>query len=209
MTPVLAAVYEELVARADAPPHADTTRPMVRGFLERTGRLPADHPHAPFRLAAAWEDTLCRDGIAARIAAELEDPSERDLAVLLSRAHRGVFRFETVGERRVVHDLWSGASFLLVPRDDIGRAVSGDNLGSLCIGRVAGAADGCVFLPGALFQDPEATVFIEAVLKASAEREVRDATVFESLLHMDFVLRTMSRPRPEYAYRVELVGAKR
>lgn len=209
MTPVLAAVYEELVDRAHLPPHAEAAHAWVQEFLERTGILPADHPQAPFRLAAAWEDALCRGGLAASLAAELEDPAERNLALLVTRNQRGVFRFDTVGGRHFVHDLWSGASFILLARDDIGRAISGDNLGSLCIGRVVGASDGCAFLPGAVFQDPQASGAIETLIAAAAERDMEGDDVFDRLLRMDFTLRTMSRPRAAYAYRVEALRGTR
>lgn len=209
MTPVLAAVYEELVDRAHLPPYAERANAMVRDFLGRTGILPADHPQSPFRLAAAWEDALCRGGLAASLATELEDPAERNLALLLTRNQRGVFRFETLGGRHFVHDLWSGSSFILLARDDIGRAIPDDNLGSLCIGRVVGASDGCAFLPGAVFQDPQASGAIESLIQAAAERDMDGDDLFDRLLRMDYTLRTMSRPRAAYAYRVEGLGGTR
>ena len=203
MTPVLSAVYDELLRRANGQPHAGLARVLVRRFLERTGTLPPDHPQAQFRHAAAWEDALCRGGLAASLVRELEDPAEKNLASLLTRAHRGIFRFDTLGTRHVVHDLWSGAWFILVARDDIGRAVSGDNLGSLCQGRVVGASDGCAFLPGAVFHDAAATGCIAGVLKTAAERDLDADLLFDSLLRMDHTLRTMSRVRAAYAYRLE------
>lgn len=205
MTPVLSAVYEELIQRANAPPHAGLARVLVRRFLERTGTLSPDHPQGRFRLAAAWEDAMCSGGLAGRIAADLDDEAERNLALLLERAHRGIFRFDTLGERHVVHDLWSGAWFILVARDDIGRAISGDNLGSLCQGRLVGASDGCAFLPGAIFHDASATGCIEHVLTAARKQSVDDEVLFDALLRMDHALRTMSRVRPAWAYRVEAI----
>ena len=208
MTPVLSAVYDELLQRANRQPHAGLARVLVRRFLERTGTLPPDHPQAQFRHAAAWEDALCRGGLAAQLMGELDDEAERNLALLLTRSHRGIFRFDTLATRHVVHDLWSGAWFILVARDDIGREVSGDNLGSLCQGRVVGAADGCAFLPGAIFHEAGATGCIEAVLKTAAERNIETDLLFDTLLRMDHTLRTMSRVRAAYAYRLEALEPK-
>jgi hypothetical protein len=209
VTPVLSAVYEELIQRANAQPHAGLSRVLVRRFLERTGKLPPDHPQASFRHAAAWEDAMCSGGLARQIAPDLDDPVERNLTLLLERAHRGIFRFDTLGARHVVHELWSGAWFILVARDDIGRAVSGDNLGSLCQGRVVGAPDGCAFLPGAIFHDAAATGCIESVLQAARKESIDDNTLFDALLRMDHALRTMSRVRPGWAYRVEVLRGVR
>jgi hypothetical protein len=203
VTPVLTAVYEELVQRANGQPHAGLARVLVRRFLERTGSLPPDHPQARFRHAAAWEDAMCGGGLAGRLAEELDDRAERNLAMLLTRAHQGIFRFEPLGARQMVQDLWSGAWFILVARDDIGRAVSGDNLGSLCQGRLVGANDGCAFLPGAIFHDAQATQYIEQVLQAASSAALPGPGLFDALLRMDHALRTMSRVRASRAYRAE------
>ena len=146
---------------------------------------------------------MCRGGLAARLAPELDDPAEANLALLLTRAHLGIFRFDRIGSRAMVQDLWSGAWFILVARDDVGRAVSGDNLGSLCQGRLVGANDGCAFLPGAIFHDAQATGHIELVLKAAEQQQMTSDALFDALLRMDHALRTMSRVRASRAYRVE------
>jgi hypothetical protein len=207
VTPTLTAVYDELVRRASSAPHDAAGRSWVRRFVERTGSLSPEHPGSERRLAAAWEDALCRGGLAARLHDELEDPAERDLAALIARAHRGVFAFESAGTRRVVHDLWSGASFVLVARDDVGREVRGDDAGAVCQGRVVGATDGCAMLPGVVFHAPAATPLVETVLAAAAERDLATDEVCDALLRMDFEYRTFTRVRPAFVYRADKLGA--
>ncbi len=205
MTPVLSAVYDELIARATTPPHAEPFDRWVQGFLARTGVFPADHPESVRRLEAAREDALCRGGWAARLLPRLSDPGEQTLASLIPRAHRGVFSFETVAGVHVVQELLSGAAFVLVRRDSVGREVVDDNLGSLCVGRIVGASDGCAMLPGVVFHRADATACIESVVKVARDRGVPADQVCDALLRMDFALLTMSRIRPAFAYRPELL----
>ena len=202
MTPVLSAVYEELLERANSTPYEDKTRSWVRAFLERTGTFHADHPCALYRLAAAWEDALCRGGLAAALLQRLHDEAERSVARLVTRAHRGVFRFETEAGRHLVHDIWSGASFMLVGRDDIGREVAGDNLGGVCQGRVVAAADGCALLPGVVFHAPEASADITAAVHHASTLGMATDDLLDALLRMDHAYRTLSRVRPQFAYRL-------
>jgi hypothetical protein len=173
----------------------------VQRFLGKTGLFPADHPSAPNRVAAGWEDALCRGGLASKMLALLEDHAERDLCGLIIRAHRGLFRFETIAGRHLVHDVYSGASFLLVARDHIAREMMDDNLGGLCQARVVGAADGCAMLPGVVFHAAEATEHIEKVLDSAHELQLSTDEVCDALLRMDHTLRTMSRSRAAFAYR--------
>lgn len=203
MTPVLWAVYDELVERAAAPPVEPRARAWTLEFLERTGHFPSDHACAQYRLAAAWEDALCRGGFARELLPSLTDAAEKSLALLLTRAHRGIFQFDFVAGHQTVHDLWSGASFLLVARDDIGREVPGDNLGGICQGRVVAAADGCAILPGVVFHSADATGDIHRVLQVAAERQLDTDSICDALLRMDHALRTLSRVRASYAYRPE------
>ncbi len=206
MTPVLSAVYNELLERANSTPHKEKARSWVYAFVERTGSFVADHPCTPYRLAAAWEDALCRGGLASALLGQLHDHAERTIAQLLTRAHRGVFRFETEAQHHLVHDLLSGASFMLVARDDIGREVAGDNLGGMCQGRVVAAADGCAMLPGVVFHAPEATAQIVAVVRHGLKLNMASDEVLDALLRMDHSFRTMSRVRPQFAYRVQALG---
>ncbi len=203
MTPVLSAVYDELISQATRAPVAAEFDAWVKRFLQRTGTFSADHPEALRRLDAAREDALCRGGWAARLAGTLSDPAEQTLAALLPRAHRGVFLFEQVGARHVVRDIATGAAFLLVPRDSVGREIIDDNQGSVCVARVVGGADGCALLPGVVFHRADATPYIEQVTAAARACGMQVDDVCDALLRMDHALQTLSRVRPAFAYRAE------
>src|SRR3954470_17949219 len=86
VTPALSAVYDELLVRAAAPPFAERAETSKEQFLRRTSST-ADPGESEERLRAAWDDVLTRGGLAGAIADALEDPSERALARVLSRAH--------------------------------------------------------------------------------------------------------------------------
>lgn len=203
MTPVLSAVYDELVAQATSPSVSEQFDAWVRRFLAHTGTFPADHPEGARRLDAAREDALCRGGWAARLAGSLSDPAEQTLAALLPFAHRGVFVFEQAGGYRIVRDILSGAAFVLVARDSVGREIIDDNQGAVCVARLVGAADGCAMLPGVVFHRADATPFIHAVTDEARSRGMGADEVCDAMLRMDYALQTLSRVRPAFAYRVE------
>ncbi len=206
MTPVLSAVYDELLARAMQPPEADGFERWVQAFLRRTGRFDAGGVEAARRMDAAREDALCRGGWAARLAGGLSDPAEQSLAALLPRAHRGVFVFDRVREHRIVRDILQGGAFLLVPRDSVGREVIDDNEGAVCVARLVGGMDGCAMLPGVVFHRADATPHIVEVVATARERGMAVDDVCEALLRMDHALQTLSRVRPAYAYRSEALA---
>lgn len=208
MTPVLSAVYDELVTRACTEPWQARARQWVEQFIARTGQFPADHPQASQRMAAGWEDALCRSGLGRELALLLDDQAERELAAVVLRSHRGVFAFELVGRFHLMHDLISGASFILVARDSIGREVQGDNFGGLCQARLVAGADGCAMLPGVVFHLPEATAAIRDVIAFAHQQRLSTDAICDALLRMDHQYRTMSRVRPAYAYRCEALVPK-
>lgn len=203
MTPVLSAVYDELVARALRSPNSFEFEVWVKRFLERTGSFPPDHPDSPRRLDAAREDALCRGGWAAQLAAELSDPAEQAMAALLPRAHRGAFLFEPVGPHHVVRDIISGAAFALVPRDSVGREILNDNEGAVCVARLVGGADGCAVLPGVVFHRADATPHIREVTEQALARGMAGDDICDALLRMDHAMQTLSRVRPGFAYRAD------
>jgi hypothetical protein len=209
VTPVLSAVYDEMLAWASAPPLAHAANQWVRAFLDRTGRFPQEDPVAATRLTVAWEDALCRGGLARRLLTGFSDPAERQLGQMVAVAHRGVFSFDRVGVHCLLHDLVSGAAFVLVAGDTIARGVVDDNLGALCQARIVGAPDGCSMLPGVVFHQADATSCIEQVVQHAREQGMTADALCDALLHMEFALRTMSRGRPALAYRPEALTPQR
>lgn len=206
MTPVLSAVYDELVERAAREPFAERSQALRQAFFDRSGRYEPDHPSAGSRDAAGWEDALVRGGLALELSAGLDDVAERGIALALSRAHRGVFAFERVGQTVIAHDLWSRAQFLMLPRDDVSRELSRGGLtpdSPPCQARLLASPDGCAVLPGTVFHPADARPDIERVLSVarSGARDTDD--VLDSLLRMEHTWRTLSRVKVGYAYRPE------
>lgn len=206
MTPVLSAVYEELVERAARAPISSRSQALRRAFFERSGRYEADHPSAASREAAGWEDALVRGGLAAELAEGFDDAAERGIVLALAGAHRGIFVFERAGDSMVARDLWSRAEFLVLPRDDVARelvhgALASDSL--LCQARLLASPDGCAVLPGTVFHPADARDAVERVLSAARAEARNTDDVLDSLLRMEHTWRTLSRVKIGYAYRPE------
>lgn len=201
MTPALSAVYDELVARAAAPPLARETEPLRDAFERRTGLFPADHPRRAARDAAAWEDVLVAGGFAHRIGDALEDPGERAMADVLGRGQRGIFRIAAEGAHRFVVDLFGGGAFALLARDEIARA-DGSADDSLFVGRVVAGTDGCAVLPGIVWLPGEATELVAPIVAAAHERGMTVESTAETLLRMDCAYATLSRVKAAYAFRL-------
>ena len=206
MTPALSAVYDELLARASAPGLRDRASALRAAFLKRTSSsTPAGLSEPEDRERAAWDDALTSGGLATELAGGLDDPSERALARVLSRAHRAVFRMSRLGAHRAAHDILSGASFLVLPRDDIGREVlasEGDDE-VLFEARVVAASDGAAMLPGVIFHPPDATSLIYDILTAGKQRGMSRGDLCDALLRMQHSFRHLARIKIGYAYKVE------
>jgi hypothetical protein len=207
VTPALSAVYDELLLRASSPPFDGDARRHREQFEARSGSLPPDHHARAQRDAASWEDALVAGGLALRIAATFDDPAERSLLHVFSRAHRGVFVPTRVGAAPCLRDLWGGGVFLLLPRDDVGRAL-GEVEGVPFVGRIVAGADGCAVLPGRVWL-PEASLPLlpEIFREARARRLLTDA-VAEGLLWMEHLMATLSRIKPQYAFRPEALDRR-
>ncbi len=206
MTPILSAVYDELVERAARAPLSDRSQALRQAFFDRSGRYDPDHPSAGSRDRAGWEDALVRGGLARELAGGFEDAAERGVALALSRAHRGIFVFDRLRESIIARDLWSRAEFMMLPRDDVARELSRGGQAAdapLCQARLLASPDGCAVLPGTVFHPADARDAIERIL-VTARAEARGTDdVLDSLLRMEHTWRTLSRVKIGYAYRPE------
>jgi hypothetical protein len=212
VTPTLRAVYDELVERAAQPPFGEQARELRAAFLNRCGRLDPSDPAAEGREAAAWEDALVRGGLALRVGAGLEDPSERATAASLAHAHRGIYVFRELGQALIALDLWAGGEFVMLPRDDVGRelAAAGKRADSpLCQARLLATPDGCAVLPGTIFHPLEARAHLDATLSEARARQLETDAVLDAVLKMEHTWHTLSRVKPAYAYRVEALPPAR
>lgn len=202
MTPALTAVYDELLTRAAAAPFEALAQRQRADFEQRTGAVPPEHPARSARDAASWEDTLVAGGLARQIAATLDDPAERSLALVFARAQRGVFVPVRHGSAPCLRDLWGGGEFLLLARDDVGRAL-GEVEGVPMVGRIVAGADGCAVLPGRIWLPAEVLALLPEILRAARARSFDTDALAEALLWMEHLMATLSRIKPQYAFRAE------
>jgi len=209
VTPALFAVYDELLNRAAAPPVEARARALRDAFLRRTSALPLLESVQEDRMVAAWDDALTTGGLASELAPGFKDAAERALAKVMRRAHRGVFRLERVGVHPVAFDLVSGASFVLLPRDDMARNLAADldRDAPLFEARIVAAADGCACLPGVIFHPPDASALIDQIVVAGRQRGMGRDALCDALLRMQNAFSRLSRVKIGYAYRVEALDA--
>lgn len=209
MTPALSAVYDELLARASEPPVEARARALREAFWRRTSILPPTGTSEPEdRVLAAWDDALTSGGLAAELAPGFQDAAERALARVLPRAHRGVFHLQRAGGHILAADLISGASFILLPRDDVARGVAAsEDDAPLFEARIVAATDGCATLPGVIFHPPDATVLIEQIVRTGRQRGMPRDALCDALLRMHHAFFNLSRVKIGYAYKVEALEA--
>jgi len=209
VTPALTAVYDELLARASAPPHAERAITLRDAFLRRTSSSSRAAVEPEDRFRAAWDDALTTGRLARELAESFDDPSERALARVLSRAHRGLFRMSLFEGYRIAEDALSGASFVVIARDDIGREVLalGGEDSPLFEARIVAAADGCAMMPGIIFHPPDATSLIGEIVRAGHQRGLSRLEICDALLRMQHTFRNLSRVKIGYAYKLEALGA--
>jgi hypothetical protein len=206
VTPILAAVYEELQSRASSPQLRDRSRDACEAFLRRTSSSARAQPSPPeARVRAAWDDALTQGGLAAELAPSFEDASERALARAIARAHRSTFAILTAGSHRIVRDVIAGGEFVVLQRDDIARGVlaveSDEPL--LFEARIVAASDGCAIMPGILFHPTAATPLIRQILHSSEARQLSRHALCDALLRMLHTFETLARVKIGYAYKVE------
>jgi hypothetical protein len=110
-----------------------------------------------------------------------------------------------LGSHRIAKDVLGGASFLVLPRDDIGREVLalGGEDAPLFEARIVAASDGCAMLPGIIFHPPDATPLIDGICGAAEKRGMSSADLCDALLRMQHTFRNLSRVKIGYAYKVE------
>ncbi len=183
---------------------------MREAFLRRTSSsIPGGASEPEDRMRAAWDDALTTGGLAAELANGLEDRGERALARVLARAHRSVFRMSLLGSHRIASDVLGGGSFLVLPRDDIGREVLalGGEDAPLFEARIVAASDGCAMLPGIIFHPPDATTLIDEICDVAEKRKMPAADLCDALLRMQHTFRNLSRVKIGYAYKLEALAS--
>jgi hypothetical protein len=206
VTPIVQAVYGELLERASRPPHAERSQALRQAFAERCGAFDENDESADARESAAWEDALVRGGLARMLANELDDAAEREIALALARPERGVYTFEQMSGCLVARDLWSRAELLIAEHDHVGRELVQGDLGDdspICQARIIASGAGCLLLPGTIFHPIDAKPAIIAVLESARQRKLSRDSVLDALLRMEHSFRTLSRVKVAFAYRAD------
>lgn len=185
--------------------HEERTLAMRRIFEEKTGAFGPEDAWFDARSRAFWDDALTRQGFASHVMDELPEEA-RSWASVLERAQRGLFYASTSQGRRILRDLWSHAEFLVDEVDDAMRTALDAPSGPFDGRLVALASPVRVgLLPGAVFHPEDAADAIERVLDTARERGMETDDVLDALLRMELSLRSLSRVKPSYAYRVEVL----
>jgi hypothetical protein len=204
--PPFEASFERLVARAGATAPAAEMAALHKAFEQRTGPFGPDDPWFESRSRAFWDDTMTREGGARARRGSLPGlvPGDERWAEALGRSHRGLFQPRTEGGAIVLLDVLTGAELLVHEAD----AASRDSLASnptLFDGTVIALASPVrlALLPGAIFHPEGAEAAIAVVVAAARARSLPDGDLLDALLRMELSLRTLSRVKPSYAYRVE------
>jgi hypothetical protein len=186
--------------------HEEQARTMRRRFEERTGAFGPDDPWFEARSRGFWDDAVTHQGFAEKVEDELPQAA-RPWASALRRAHRGLFHASSTMGRWLLHDIWSGAEFVVDDVDDAMRSALSAPSGPFD-GRLAALSDPVRvgILPGALFHPEDAAEPIETVLRAARDQSLETHDVLDALLRMELSLRSMSRVKPGYAYRPQALA---
>jgi hypothetical protein len=211
----MAAAYEAIVGLGDS---ADLAQPAARmriDFQRRTGAFGPEDPWFEARARAFWDDAVTTQGFGVLAAPRLgRDGADRRyddaaaIAACLLRAHRGFFLVDDVnGREATLLDVWSGAE-LVVSILDEAQALMLEHAEGAMDARVAAGPRGerLFLLPGAYHHVADTVEPATRVLVAAQERGMSTQQALDALMRMDLVLRSSSRVKTSFAYRVESLG---
>ena len=206
----VALAYESIVALGDSGTLGPQAAAMRKEFQRRTGAYGAEDAWFETRSRAFWDDALATQGFAALAAAQLS-PGVQALAACIGQAHRGFFLVEEVDDgASLLVDVWSGAELLVRHLDETQRLTFEHAEGAMDARVTRGiAGEGLFVLPGAYHHPADALEPAIDVLVAARERGLTTDRALDALLRMELVLRTSSRVKAAFAYRVESLSAAR
>jgi len=200
----LAAAYEAIIGLGDTSELGAAALEMRAEFQRRTGAYGPEDAWFENRSRAFWDDALASQGFAVRAAAQLGE-DEQAIARCIARSHRGFFLVDEVDERRAhLIDAWSGAE-LLVRLIDETQALTLEHAEGPMDARVTSApgTTDLFVLPGAYHHPADALEHAMDVLAIAKERSYTTRDALDALLRMELVLRSSSRVKAPFAYRIE------
>lgn len=177
-------------------------RQMRAEFQRRTGTFGPEDAWFENRTRAFWDDALATQGYGARAAAS---ETEASIAAAFARAHRGFFLVEEVGDRQAhLSDIWSGAELLVRVIDET-QALTLEHAEGPMDARVSAmpGTEELVVLPGAYHHPADALEPAIDILRVARERGMGTQAALDALMRMELVLRSSSRVKAPFAYRIE------
>lgn len=202
---MLTTALQAMTALATTPDYEARVAACKREFETRTGKFGPDDAWFEARSAAFFDDALTTQGLASAMAPLLSE-EHRAFVAPLEAAHRGLFRAEKMGRAWVLRDTWSGIELVIDPPSD-GLADALARASGYFDGRAVGTMEAGVarvtLLPGAVFHAEDASPHIEALLPVMRERRLSTHAALDALLRMDHALRSLSRVKAAFAYRLQ------
>lgn len=202
----IAAAYEAMVGLGDTGDLGAAAREMRAEFQRRTGTFGPEDPWFENRARAFWDDALVTQGFAARAVERLDSvPRAEEIAEKFARSHRGFFLVEEVDDRQAhLVDAWSGAE-LLVRLIDETQALTLEHAEGPMDARVSAipGSHELVVLPGAYHHPADALEPAIDVLLEARERGLETKAALDALMRMELILRSSSRVKAPFAYRIE------
>jgi len=200
----IAAAYEAMVGLGDTGDLGADALRMRAEFQRRTGAFGPEDPWFENRVRAFWDDALATQGFAVSAAERLGD-REKAIATAIARSHRGFFLVEEVDERAAhLVDTWSGAELLIRVIDET-QALTLEHAEGPMDARVTAVpgSEDLVMLPGAYHHPADALEPALDILVAAKERSYTTKHALDALLKMELILRSSSRVKAPFAYRLE------
>lgn len=180
---------------------------MRRAFEARTGAFRPEDAWFEVRSRAFWDDAVCTQGFAKDVEGELDEEARAWVSPLL-RAHRGLLQVSSGADEGpvVLEDLWTGAEFVVDAIDTSSREALSAATGlfdARLVGGPLGSGVTVAMLPGALYHPEDASDAMGAVLAEARVRRLGTGDSLDALLRMERLLRTLSRVKTSYAYRID------
>ena len=182
---------------------------MRAAFQARTGAFGPEDAWFEGRARAFWDDAVTSQGFGL-LAAERLGPDVQMPAGCMARAHRGFFIVEQDSDDHgaTLIDIWSGAELHVRLLDET-QALTLEHADGAMDARVTAGASGSdlFLLPGAYHHAPDVLEPATRMLIAARERGMSTQQALDALMRMDLVLRSSSRVKAGFAYRIEALGA--
>jgi hypothetical protein len=197
--------YAALLAELGRQEHAQAVARARAEFQSRTGAFGPEDPWFEARSGAFWDDAVTSGGLG-RLATKGPAAAQ---APNFARGHRGLFVVGKDDEDGLVLSCLITHVELMIDEMEPGTRDAVDAAAAPFDGRVvaSGSPMRVALLPGAVFHPEDAAEPIDRVLQAATARGLTTGQTLDALLKMELSLRSLSRVKASYAYRLEALRA--